>query len=117
MCVVLVTFPFPVGASVVEQINPSTGAHATLISGLSSAIDVLPITNKGDTDYLVLQFSTDMLAGGLGSLLRFETPGSAPTVLASCLITPTSMTLDEKTNTLYITELATGRVVSVPIFP
>jgi hypothetical protein len=108
-------FPFPVGSSVVEQVDPSTGAHSVLISGLSSAIDVLPITSKGDTDYLVLQFSTDMLGGGLGSLLRFETPGSTPTVLAGCLITPTSMTLDEKTDTLYITELATGRVVSVPI--
>jgi hypothetical protein len=108
-------FPFPVGSSVVEQVDPSTGAHSVLISGLSSAIDVLPITSKGDTDYLVLQFSTNMLAGGPGSLLRFETPSSTPTVLAGCLITPTSMTLDEKTDTLYITELATGRVVSVPI--
>jgi hypothetical protein len=108
-------FPFPVGSSVVEQVNPSTGAHSVLISGLSTAIDVLPITSKGDTDYLVLEFSTDMLGGGPGSLLRFETPTSTPTVLAGCLVTPTSMTLDEKTNTLYITELATGRVVSVPI--
>jgi hypothetical protein len=108
-------FPFPVGSSVVEQVDPSTGAHTVLISGLSTAIDVLPITNKGDTDYLVLQFSTNLLAGGLGSLLRFETPTSTPIVLAGCLITPTSMTLDEKTDTLYITELATGRVVSVPI--
>jgi hypothetical protein len=108
-------FPFPVGSSVVEQVDPSTGAHSVLIPGLSSAIDVLPITSKGDTDYLVLQFSTNMLGGGLGSLLRFETPDSTPTVLAGCLITPTSMTLDEKTDTLYITELATGRVVSVQI--
>jgi sugar lactone lactonase YvrE len=99
----------------VEQVDPATGAHSLLIPGLSSAIDVLPITSNGDTDYLVLQFSTDMLGGGLGSLLRFETPDSAPAVLAGCLITPTSMTLDEKTDTLYITELATGRVVSVQI--
>lgn len=108
-------FPFPAGSSVVEQVDPSTGAHSVLISGLSSAIDVLPITSKGDTDYFVLQFSTNMLGGGLGSLLRFETPDSTPVVLAGCLITPTSMTLDEKTDTLYITELATGRVVSIPI--
>ena len=108
-------FPFVPGSSVVEQVDPSTGAHTVLIPGLTSAIDVLPITSQGDTDYLVLQFSTNLLAGGLGSLLRFETPDSTPTVVAGCLITPTSMTLDEKTNTLYITELATGRVVSVPI--
>lgn len=110
-------FPFPVGSSVVEQVDPSTGAHSVLISGLSTAIDVLPITSQGDTDYLVLQFSINILGGGLGSLLRFETPDSTPTVVAGCLITPTSMTLDEKTDTVYITELATGRVVSVPIVP
>jgi hypothetical protein len=109
-------FPFPAGSSGVELVDPLTGSHFVLIPGLSSAIDVLPITSKGDTDYLVLQFSTNLLGGGLGSLLRFEAPPqSVPTVLAGCLITPTSMTLDEKTDTLYITELATGRVVSVPI--
>ena len=78
---------------------------------------MLSFRSNGDTDYLVLQFSTDMLAGDPGSLLRFETPTSTPTVVADCLITPTSMTLDEKTDTLYITELGTGRFVSVPIFP
>jgi hypothetical protein len=110
-------FPFPVGASVVEQVDPLTGSHAPLITGLSSAIDVLPLRSRGDTDYLVLQFSTDMLAGAPGSLLRFETPASAPAVVADCFITPTSMTLDEKTDTLYITELGTGRVVSVAVAP
>jgi hypothetical protein len=109
-------FPFPAGSSGVELVDPLTGSHFVLIPGLSSAIDVLPITSKGDTDYLVLQFSTNLLGGGPGSLLRFEEPPqSAPTVIAGCLITPTSITLDEKTDTLYITELATGRVVSVPI--
>lgn len=110
-------FPFPPGASEVRAVDPETGAQAPFITGLSSAIDVLSFRRNGDTDYLVLQFSTDMLAGDPGSLLRFETPTSTPTVVADCLITPTSMTLDEKTDTLYITELGTGRVVSVPIFP
>jgi hypothetical protein len=110
-------FPFPPGASEVRAVDPETGAQAPFITGLSSAIDVLSFRSKGDTDYLVLQFSTDMLAEDLGSLLRFETPTSTPTVVAGCLITPTSMSLDEKTDTLYITELGTGRVVSVPVAP
>ena len=38
-------------------------AQSTFITGLSSAIDVLPVRSKGDTDYLILQFSTDMLNG------------------------------------------------------
>ena len=66
-------------------------------------------------NHLVLQFSTNMLAGAPGSLLRFETPTGTPAVVADCLITPTSMALDEKTGTLYVTELATGRVVSLQV--
>jgi hypothetical protein len=56
-------------------------------------------------------------------LLRFEPPTDAPTVIANCLTRPTSMTLDEKTDTLYITELGPlppggpGRVISVAIAP
>ena len=110
-------FPFPPGASEVRAVDPETGAQAPFITGRSSAIDVLSFRSKGDTDYLVLEFSADMLAGAPGRLLRFETPTSTPTVVADCLITPTSMTLDEKTDTLYVTELATGRVVSIHIAP
>ena len=108
-------FPFPAGLSVVERVNPATGAHASFIGGRTAAIDVLPVRSKGDTDYLVLQFASESFLGGPGLLLRFETPGSAPTVLSGCLITPTSMTLDEKTATLYVTELATGRVIAIPV--
>ena len=119
-------FPFP-PVSTVEQIDPSTGIPTTLISGRKTAIDVLPITTDGDTDYLVLQHASAPgpfgILGGPGLLLRFETPSSSPTTVANCLTRPTSMTLDEKTGTLYITELGPlppggpGRVVSVPIIP
>ena len=113
-------FPFPAGTSVVEQIDPATGDHAPFISGLRTAVDVLVITDDGDADYLVLQHSS---AGGAplppfanpGRLLRFEEPGTAPTVIAegpNCLVRPTSMTLDKKTGTLYVTEYS-GRVVSI----
>ena len=54
--------------------------------------------------------------GGPGLLLRFQTPGVSPSALADCLTRPTSMALDEKTNTLYVTELA-GRVVAIPVTP
>ncbi len=108
--------PFAPGTSVVEQIDPQTGEHAPLITGLKTAIDVLPITEGGDTDYLVLQHaSVGPFFGSPGALLRFETPESSPTVLANCLNRPTSMALDGKTGTLYVTELLTGRVVAIPI--
>ena len=108
-------FPFPPGTSIVKQVDPLTGGQVEFITGLSSAIDVLSLKGKSGTDYLVLGFSKDFLAGQPGILLRFDTPGVAQDTIADCLITPTAMTLDEKTGTLYVTELATGRVVAIPI--
>jgi hypothetical protein len=112
-------FPFPAGTSVVEQVDPETGVHAPLITGLRTAVDVLALGEGGDTDYLVLQHSAP---GGPplppfanpGRLLRFEEPGEAPTVIANCLTRPTSMALDEKTGTLYVTTYG-GRVVAIPV--
>jgi hypothetical protein len=116
--------PFPPGESDVEQVDPVTGSHSSFIGGLKTAIDVLPIQDGDDTDWLVLQHaSVGPFFGSPGLLLRFETPDSPPTVVAGgtvdstfCLTRPTSMTLDEKTGTLYVTELG-GRIVAIPIGP
>jgi hypothetical protein len=113
-------FPFPAGTSVVEQIDPLTGAHVPFITGLRTAISVLPLVQGDDTDYLVLEHSTAGGAplppfGNAGRLLGFEEPGGLATVLAGgtgCLLRPTSMTLDKKTGTLYVTEYG-GRVLSI----
>ena len=113
-------FPFPAGTSVVEQVDPLTGEHAPFITGLRTAIDVIPVAGGDDTDYLLLEHST---SGGAplppfanpGRLLRFEEPVGLATVIAGgpgCLIRPSSMTLDKKTGTLYVTEYS-GRVVSI----
>ena len=114
--------PFPPGESDVEQVDPRTGSHSSFIGGLKTAIDVLPIRDGADTDWLVLQHaSVGPFFGSAGTLLRFETPDGTPTVIAGgpdiapfCLTRPTSMTLDEKTGTLYVTELG-GRIVTIPI--
>ncbi len=117
-------FPFPPGASRVEQVDPSTGAITPFISGRKTAIDVLPIREGSDTDHLVLQHASPFgpFFPPPGLLLRFETPAGPPTTVANCLTRPTSMTLDEKTGTLYITELGpgpqipgAGRAVSVQL--
>jgi hypothetical protein len=105
-------FPFPAGTSVVAQIDPQTGSQTTYIDGLTTAIDVLPTRRGGDSDDLVLEFTTDFLANQPGRLRLFETPGDPPTPVADCLVAPTSMTLDEKTGLLYVTELAGGRIVT-----
>jgi hypothetical protein len=110
--------PFAPGTSVVEQIDPLTGTHSPLITGLKTAIDVLPLASAGQTDYLVLQnASAGPFFGGPGLLLRFPASGGAPTVVANCLDRPTSMTLNEKNGTVYVTELITGRVVAVALEP
>jgi hypothetical protein len=111
-------FPFPAGTSVVEQVDPQTGAHAPFISGLRTAIDVVPIQEEGSqTHYLVLQHSS---AGGAplppfanpGLVLRFDTPAGPPTVVTNCLTRPTSMALDVKTGLLYVTQFG-GRIVEI----
>jgi len=110
--------PFAPGTSVVEQIDPLTGDHAPFITGLKTAIDVLPLTVGDQTDYLVLQnASVGPFFGGPGLLLRFPASGGAPTIVANCLDRPTSMTLDEKTGTVYVTELNSGRVAAVALEP
>jgi hypothetical protein len=116
--------PFGPGDSRVVAVDPKTGAQTPFISGLKTAIETLPVRDGADTDWLVLQHaSVGLFFGSAGSLLRFETPDSAPTVIVGgpaeqpfCLTRPTSMTLDEKTDTLYVTEYG-GRVVSIPIVP
>jgi hypothetical protein len=111
-------FPFPPGTSVVEQIDPLTGAHAPLITGLKTIIGVLPTSEQGDRDYLVLQHVSGPpgppAMAGSGILFHVEAPGTAPELIA-CLGRPTSMTLDEKTGILYVAELETGRIVAIPV--
>lgn len=109
-------FPFPPGASVVEQVDPLTGNHSSFITGLRTAIDVIPLKDGGALDYLVLQHTsgTTILPPftGPGLVLRFDTPAGPPTLVANCLTRPTSMTFDSKTGLLYVTEFG-GRVVEV----
>ncbi|MGI9166664.1 MAG: ScyD/ScyE family protein [Pyrinomonadaceae bacterium] len=138
-------FPFPPGVSRVRQVDPSTGADADFITGRKTAIDVIALTSDdnedgdndnnqtgdhqdsedGDTDWLVLQNASPFgpFFPPPGLVLRFETPTSSPTTVAACLIRPTSMTFDEDSSKLYITELGPApsggpsRVVSVAIAP
>jgi len=111
-------FPFPPGISVVEQIDPLTGAHAPFITGLKTAIDVIPIREGNETKYLVLQHTSGVGPPFLppftrrGLVLHFDTAAGPPTVVTDCLMRPTSMALDEKTGLLYVTEFG-GRIVEI----
>jgi len=111
-------FPFPAGTSTVQRVDPLTGSQSAFISGLKTAIDVLPIRaddeQGGATKHLVLQHASGMFLAPPGLLLRFDTPAGPPTTVASCLNAPTAMTLDQKTGTLYLPELS-GRIVSITV--
>ena len=105
-------FPFPPATSVVEQIDPETGAHAPVVSGLRTAIDVLIADDTDPASLVVLQHASGPLLppfSGPGSLTRFD---GGTTVLANCLARPTSMVRDERSGAIYITEL-NGRVAVV----
>ncbi len=107
-------FPFPAGAAEVRTVNLDTRAQAVFISGLTSALDVLPFNGTGDNDsYLVLEFSANMLAQQPGRLKLFTSRTETPRILVNNLITPTSLARDAQTGKIFVTEKATGRVMRV----
>lgn len=106
-------FPFIPGSADIVSVNPTNGAVTPFIDGLSSAIDVLPVKTKGKTSFLTLELSTDFLAGAPGRLQRFSTPAGPGTVISNCLIGPSDMVRDDKTGTLYITSIFTGRIIKI----
>lgn len=107
--------PFAPGTSVVEQVDPKTGSHKPLITGLKTAIDVLPLARGRHAEYLVLQHaSIGPFFSGPGLLLRFSSSDGEPALVTDCLSRPTAMVLDERTGTIYVTELA-GRISAVNV--
>ena len=109
--------PFPPGVSTVQKVDPAANNTSTFIGGLKTAIDVIPVSTEGSTEWLVLQHtSTGLFFGSPGQLLRFDSPAGPPTLIADCLTLPTSMVLDRMTGTVYISEFG-GRVVTIPTAP
>lgn len=108
-------FPFLPGNAAVMKVDPTTGAATPLITGLTSAIDVLPVKAKGTASYLTLEISTNLLANFPGRLQRFATPAGPGVVISNCLISPSSMVLDKKAETLYVTEIFTGRLIQISL--
>jgi hypothetical protein len=109
-------FPFPPGVAQVRIVDPHTDDNQPFITGLTSAIDVLPVkTTGGGDEFLTLEFSTNQLAQAPGRLQLFTSPDGPPAVIADCLITPTSMALDRKTGSLFVTEIFTGRIIEVAV--
>lgn len=110
--------PFLPGVSRIKIINRDTGDQSDFITGLRTAIDIFPIRNGIDVDYLVLEnnFAPVPEFPPTGAAIkRFETPSSAATVVNECTLDrPTSIAIDEPSGTIYVTELLRGTLVKVP---
>lgn len=107
----LTGFPFGAGAARVVRVNRATGETTVVASGLQTAIDALPL---GDgRRLLVLEYSTNFLAGAPGRLLLIDDPTRAPLVLADTLAQPTSIAIDPRSGDVFVSEIGTGRIVRV----
>jgi hypothetical protein len=116
-------FPFGTGASSVREVDLRTGAETTLVSGLTMAIDVLPLGHRG-RGLLVLEHASGFVPPGPagpaqflppGRVLRYATPTSAPEVLVNTLTRPTSMVLDGDTGDLFMLERFTGQILKLDL--
>lgn len=110
----LTGFPFPPGSAFVSRVDPATGSPTTLLSGRTSATDVLA-SESTPAKYFVLEFSTNQTAGAPGQLVFLDSATSAPQIVAAPLITPTSMALDPLTREIFVTEFGPGRVMRVSV--
>jgi hypothetical protein len=107
-------FPFIAGLSEVRAIDPDTGASEALITGLASAIDVIPLVEDDETvGYLVLEYSLAHRDGGPGRLQMCNAAGTPVAVLADDLVTPSSLAYDPKTGSVIVAELDPGRLVVI----
>ena len=112
----LTGFPFVPATAEIRRIRLVNNANEPFIVGLSSAIDVLPVTDQsGQNRFFVLEFSTNMLANAPGRLSRYDLPDAAPVVLVSNLLSPTSLSQDPTTGDLFVTEIFPGRITRVHI--
>lgn len=107
----LTGFPFGPGAARVARVDRRTGETSTLIPGLQTALDVLPVS-RGRGQFYVVEYSTNFLAGAPGRLLLVEDPDRAPLEIATGLLRPTSVSQNSRGD-LFVTEIGTGRIMRI----
>ncbi len=106
--------PFLPGYSKVWRIDPQTGAAVSLIEGLTTAIDSTPLASSDLlAGILTLEYNLQFPLEGPGQLRFYATPKSTPVTNSVCLNTPSSMLYDPKFDRLILSELSTGRLVSL----
>ncbi len=109
--------PFVPGASRVMEVDPATGTATTFMGALSSTIDIVfRLRADGSGQWFVLEYSTGTLATPApapGRLLVYTNP--TPQIFSDGLATPTGLTLDSQSGTLYIVDRTDGTVSKVAV--
>jgi hypothetical protein len=116
--------PFIPGMSEVRSVDGRSGADVGLISNLTSAIDIARVEYPGDSftsvfnpgdnsSYYTLEFSTNQRMGLPGRLRFYSNAAAEPVDVFSNLVTPTSMTLDETSGNIFMTNIVPGTVTKV----
>lgn len=103
--------PFAPGNASVRVVDIAQRSQRPLITGLTSATDVLSI---GSAIY-VLEISSNLSQGAPGRLLRFASPAAQPEVVASGLLGASGMTYSAPLRSIFITEVFAGRITRVPL--
>jgi hypothetical protein len=107
-------FPFTPGTSSVMMVNPANGSAQPFITGLTSAIDVLPrFPGISHNEFLVLEYSTNLLTGAPGQLV-LSVAGQTQ-VVASGLTSPSSMAVELGGGEVYITDRTDGTLLKVTL--
>lgn len=101
--------PFTPGASTLRLVNAINGTWTPLITGLTTATDVLVVGNQ----IYVLEISSNLAGGAPGRLLRFKNPTATPEVVATGLIGASGMIYDPARDSIFIAELFVGRITRV----
>jgi hypothetical protein len=110
----LTGFPFPAGLAEVRMVRPGTSESEVVLRGHRMLVDLLYSDRRPD-GFFVLEFSQDPTAMQPGRLIFYDSMTSAPVVVNSNLVGPTSMALSPFGDELLITEILTGRLVAVSL--
>jgi len=110
--------PLAAGLAEIRIVDPLTGSAAPFFTGLTSAIDVLPVQTAGNPDYFyVIEFGVFAPPIGPGrkptQLLRFNPPAGPPVSITDLGPFTTSMTRDPVTGDLFVTRIFAGAIARV----
>lgn len=108
----LTGFPFPAGLAEVRIVDIATGTNETLIGGLTSAIDVIPLGSSPTSAMVVAEFSTAQTQGQPGRV-RLVAPGASPVTLAEGLITPTGLAVDTQSGEIFVSNLGPSIITRI----